>query len=260
MTGVKNITACALIIGNEVLSGRTADANLNWLALRLTEKGIRLAEARVLPDVEEVIIDAVNECREKYTYVFTTGGIGPTHDDITALCIAKAFGTTLERNAEIVRLLEERIGKDKMNEARLKMADVPVGGSLIPNHVSGVPGFRIGNVFVMAGVPSIMRGMFEGIAGELEEGARMLSRSVIAFLPEGTIADGLNAIQERHPATEIGSYPFRKDGVFGCSLVTRTTDKDELDATVEEIREMIRDLGATPVEENEIDPEDLPAG
>ena len=170
------ITACALVIGNEVLSGRTKDANLNWLASRCTNMGIRLAEARVIPDVEDVIISAINECRAKYTYVFTTGGIGPTHDDITAACIATAFGVKIERRKEAVELLETFIKKENLNEARLKMAEVPVGAELIYNPVSKAPGFRMENVYVMAGVPSIMRAMFEGYAPSLSTGTRAAAR------------------------------------------------------------------------------------
>ncbi len=251
------VTACVMIIGDEVLSGRTEDANLNWLATRLTGMGIRLAEARVIPDDEEVIIAAVNEAREKYDYVFTTGGIGPTHDDITALCVAKAFGTELERRPEAVKLLEDHMGRDRLNEARLKMAEVPVGSTLIDNPVSKAPGFRMGNVHVMAGVPSIMRAMFDGIAGDLKGGAKMLSKTVVAYLPEGTVAEGLGRIQDDHPDTEIGSYPFYKAGKFGCSLVTRATDPDELDAAAEDIRQMIRDLGGEPHED---DGSELPPG
>ena len=172
MSDLEKVTACALVIGNEVLSGRTKDANLNWIANRCTEIGILLAEARVLPDVEDVIVDAINECRIKYHYVFTTGGIGPTHDDITATCVAKAFNVAIERRKEAVELLETFIKKENLNEARLKMAEVPVGAQLIYNPVSKAPGFRMQNVYVMAGVPSIMRSMFDGFSGGLMSGKK----------------------------------------------------------------------------------------
>ena len=250
------ITACALVIGNEVLSGRTRDANLNWLASRCTEMGIRLAEARVIPDVEDVIVDAINECRAKYTYVFTTGGIGPTHDDITAACIAKAFGVEIERRKEAVELLESFIKKENLNEARLKMAEVPVGAELIYNPVSKAPGFRMQNVYVMAGVPSIMRAMFEGYAPSLLTGKQVLSESVACYLPEGAVARGLSEIQDRYPDVDIGSYPFMRSGNFGCTLVSRGTDADELKQIVSEIKDMIVSLGGEPIDKDLVTPED----
>lgn len=245
------VTACALIIGNEVLSGRVADANLNWLATRLTEDGIRLSEARVIPDDEDLIIAAINECRAKFDYVFTTGGIGPTHDDITAASVAKAFGAEIERNAEAVMLLEAFISKDRLNEARLKMADIPVGAELIGNPVSKAPGFRMDNVYVMAGVPSIMRAMFEGFRHTLSGGDPVLSRSVATMLAEGTVAAGLSEIQDHFANVDIGSYPYFRNGQFGVSLVCRSTDTKALDASIEEVRELIRSLGGDPVDEED---------
>ena len=256
MTRQETITACALVIGNEVLSGRTKDANLNWLASRCTEMGIRLAEARVIPDVEDVIVSAINECRTKYTYVFTTGGIGPTHDDITAACIARAFGVKLERRKEAVELLESFIKKENLNEARLKMAEVPVGAELIYNPVSKAPGFRMENVFVMAGVPSIMRAMFEGYAPSLLTGKQVLSESVACYLPEGAVASGLSEIQEHHPDVDIGSYPFMRSGKFGCTLVSRGTDEEELKRIVIKIKDMIISLGGDPIDKDLVTPED----
>jgi len=250
MSEITSVTAAVLIIGNEVLSGRTKDANLNWMARRLTDMGIRLKEARVIPDVEEVIVDAVNEMRAAYDYVFTTGGIGPTHDDITAACIAKAFGVEVMRHPDAVALLEAYIPADRLNEARLKMADVPVGGELIENPVSRAPGFRMENVFVMAGVPSIMRAMFDSLAPLLTGGPKVLSLAVATYLPEGTVAEGLGQIQGRHPDADIGSYPFYRDGKFGCTLVTRTADAADLAAAADEIRAMIIDLGGEPIEQD----------
>jgi len=250
MTNIKIITAGALIIGNEVLSGRTEDANLNWMARRLTDLGIRLREARVIPDIEEMIVGAVNEMRSAYDYVLTTGGIGPTHDDITAACIAKAFGVKIHRHPEAVKLLEAYIPADRLNEARLKMADVPVGGELIENPVSRAPGFRMDNVFVMAGVPSIMRAMFDSFAPLLIGGPKVLSQAVATYLPEGTVAEGLGEIQARHPEADIGSYPFYRDNKYGCSLITRTADAEELAACAEEIRALIRVLGGKPIEQD----------
>jgi molybdenum cofactor synthesis domain-containing protein len=257
MSEPNTVTACVLVIGNEVLSGRTKDANLNWLAVRLTDMGIRMAEARVIPDVEDVIVDAINECREKYTYVFTTGGIGPTHDDITSLCVAKAFGVEIERNPTAQALLESYIPPERLNEARLKMADIPVGATLIDNAVSKAPGFRMDNVYVMAGVPSIMRAMFDGYAHDLTGGEKMKSIAVASYLPEGAVAAPLGEIQDRHPKTEIGSYPFFRSGNFGCTLITRSTDDAEMEAAAAEIRAMIIELGGEPIDEDLITPEDL---
>ena len=248
------ITACCLIIGNEVLSGRTKDANLGWLAERLTGMGIRLAEARVIPDVEEVIINTVNDVRTKYNYVFTTGGIGPTHDDITSLCIAKAFGVEIHRDPEAKALLESFIPPERLNEARLKMADVPVGSVLVGNPVSKAPGFRMENVYVMAGVPSIMRAMFDGFAQELVGGDKIESIAVASYLPEGVIAEPLSTIQDDHPNVEIGSYPFFRDGNFGCTVISRGADLSELESVVDNVRQMIRNLGGEPIDEDMITP------
>ncbi len=239
-------TACLLIIGNEILSGRTQDANLPYLAKRLNELGIRLKEVRVVADDEPAIVKAVNETRAQHDYVFTTGGIGPTHDDITSGCVAKAFGTELERNAEAVRRLERHYPPGGLNEARLRMAEVPVGATLIDNPVSTAPGFRIGNVFVLAGVPRIMQAMFEGIAPSLVGGKPVMTRSVSCTLGEGVLAKGLGEIQARHPAVDIGSYPYYRVGGFGVSLVARGTEEDELAAVVDEIAALVTGLGATP--------------
>lgn len=248
MTEIKVVTACVLIIGNEVLSGRTPDANLNYLARKLSDTGIKLAEARVIPDIEQVIVDAVNEVRVKYNYVFTTGGIGPTHDDITCLCIAKAFGVGVIRHPEAERLLRSYIPPERINEARLRMADVPDGAELIHNPVSRAPGFRMGNVYVMAGVPSIMRAMFDGFAPYLAGGDKVLSRAVACFLPEGTVAKGLSDIQDRHPEVDIGSYPFFNSGKFGCTLISRSANRKSLDQVAEQIRQLIVDCGGEPID------------
>ena len=254
------VTACCIIIGNEVLSGRTKDANLGWLADRLTSMGIRMSEARVIPDVEDIIINAVNEAREKYTYVFTTGGIGPTHDDITSLCVAKAFGVEIHRDPEAQALLESFIPPERLNEARLKMADVPVGSILVGNPVSKAPGFKMDNVYVMAGVPSIMRAMFDGFAQELIGGEKMDSIPVASYLPEGAIAAPLSKIQDQYPNVEIGSYPFFRDGHFGCTLISRGTDIEELKTVAEQIRQMIRGLDGEPIDKDMITPADASTG
>jgi molybdenum cofactor synthesis domain-containing protein len=246
------VTACVIVIGNEILSGRTKDKNLGFVAERLTEWGIRLTEARVIPDIEATIVETVNACRAAFDYVFTTGGIGPTHDDITAAAVAKAFGVKLHRHPEALKIMQRQVKPEDLNEARLKMADVPEGATLIDNPVSGAPGFQIGNVYVMAGVPMIMQAMLEGLRHKLVGGAPVLSRSVRAFLPEGTVAEGLGKIQARFAAIDIGSYPFFRKGRFGTSLVLRGTDEAELESAKGDVEALVRELGETPVD----DPDD----
>ncbi|RKQ72504.1 competence/damage-inducible protein A [Oceanibaculum indicum] len=243
-------TAALLIIGNEVLSGRTKDANLSHLGTQLSEMGIRMMEARVVPDIEARIIEAVNELRARYTYVFTTGGIGPTHDDITSACIAKAFGVKLIRHPDAMTLLAAHYAATgaEFNDARKKMAEVPEGAALVENPVSKAPGFHIGNVYVFAGIPRIMQAMFDSVRGELATGAKIASRTVSCRIGEGTLAQGLGAIQARHPSIDIGSYPYFAGGGFGVSLVLRGTDEAALDAAADEVRALIRSLGGEPVE------------
>ncbi len=251
MNAPKVVTACVLIIGNEVPSGRTEDANLHWLAGRLGEVGVRLAEARVIPDIHETIAATVNETRAAFDYVITTGGIGPTHDDITTEAVATAFGVEVERNPEAVAILEDAMPKDRLNAARMRMAEMPVGATLVHNPVSRAPGFRLGNVFVLAGVPSIMRAMFDSFRHELVGGDPMLSATVVCNLAEGDIAAGLEAIQNNHPGVDIGSYPYFRAGKYGVSLVVRCTGAGELDQVSEEVRDMIRGLGAEPLMEEQ---------
>ena len=251
MEAEKTVTACVLIIGNEILSGRTQDVNLNYLAKGLNEAGVRLREARVIPDIAEVIVATLNEVRGKYDYVLTTGGIGPTHDDITNECVAKAFGVPLILHAEAKRILEERYRERGMelNEARLRMAQVPQGATLVLNPVSGAPGFRMENVFVMAGVPQIMQAMFEGVRAELRGGRPVLSRAISCGLAEGQLAKGLGEIQARYPDIDIGSYPWYRRGAYGVSLVLRTPDERRLGLASEEVADLVRVLGGTPGEE-----------
>src|SRR5215471_1199693 len=244
----KIVTACVLIIGNEILSGRTQDANLAFLAQGLNECGIRLREARVVPDEHDVIVSAVNEVRRQFDYVFTTGGIGPTHDDITARCVADAFGVALIVHPEARRLLESHYPPGQLNEARLRMAMVPEGAVLLPNPISRAPGFQIGNVFVLPGVPSIMQGIFEQLKHRLVGGTKMLSRSISCHLPEGTLAKDLGELQARYPDLEIGSYPYFRRGDFGVTLVLRGTEKVQLATAVEELNALIRALGGDPQE------------
>ncbi len=241
----KATTACALIIGNEILSGKTRDANLQFLGTELAGKGIALVEARVLRDDRAAIVAAVNECRAAYTYVFTTGGIGPTHDDITAECIGEAFGRDLVLHGEAVERLRRR-GLE-LNAARLKMAHVPEGASLIDNPLSGVPGFRVENVFVMAGIPAVARGMFSTLDGQLDGGAPIHSRNVDVHLPEGELAAPLQAISRKYPQVEIGSYPFfrerRGERRFGANLVVRGTDGKLVEQVLREIIATMTGLG-----------------
>ncbi|WP_419896228.1 competence/damage-inducible protein A [Roseomonas sp. USHLN139] len=247
-----NPTACLLIIGNEVLSGRTQDANLKFLATRLGEIGIPLREVRVIPDVPETIIGTVNEVRAKFDHVFTTGGIGPTHDDITAECIAAAFGVPWEPHPEAWARLEQHYARQtppaEFNAARQRMATMPRGARLIDNPVSIAPGFIIGNVHVMAGVPRIMQAMFEGLAPSLQGGTPVQSRSVHARgMLEGAIAEGLGQIQKDFPELDIGSYPFYRPEGGGVALVAKGTDAARLDAAAAAITAFIAGLGHTPV-------------
>ncbi|MGK9164922.1 competence/damage-inducible protein A [Inquilinus limosus] len=245
MIETRIVTAAVLVIGDEILSGRTKDANMGFLAERLTRLGIRLREARVVPDEAEEIVAAVDALRARYDYLFTTGGIGPTHDDITAECVARAFGVPLLRHPEAVRRLEAHYEPGQLNEARLRMANVPEGGELIDNPVSAAPGFRIGNVYVMAGVPRIMQAMFDGIAPSLTGGDRVLSSTVTCDLGEGVIAAGLGAIAAVYPELTIGSYPYFRAGKFGTSLVLRGTDAARLSSATEAVRSLVVSLGGT---------------
>ncbi len=244
----KIVTAAVLVIGNEILSGRTKDANLNFLAIELNAIGVRLMEARVVADVPEAIVKAVNELRAAYDYVFTTGGIGPTHDDITSECVARAFGVPIIKDPRAVRLLTNHYGEANLTEARLRMAQVPDGATLIDNPVSIAPGFQIGNVFVLAGVPAVCRAMFDGLKGRLKTGDKVLSATISGHVGEGVIAKGLGALQERYPTLEIGSYPFFRQGRFGASFVLRGTDAAALKPAADELRALIRSLGAEPIE------------
>ena len=237
----KAATACVLIIGNEILSGKTQDTNLQFLGAELAGKGITLVEARVIRDDKAAIVAAVNECRAACTYVFTTGGIGPTHDDITTECIAEAFGRDVVLHEEAVERLRRR-GLE-LNAARLKMAHVPEGSSLIDNPLSGAPGFRVENVFVMAGIPTVARGMFSTLDEQLDGGEPIHSRNVDVYLPEGELAAPLEAIVRKHPQVEIGSYPFFRKRRFGANLVVRGTDEALVDQVLKKIITTMTNLG-----------------
>ena len=244
------VTGCLIIIGNEILSGRTQDTNLAHLAVELNELGVRMVEARVIPDVEKTIVDTVNECREKFDYVFTTGGIGPTHDDITADCIALAFNTVLELHPEVVKIIQSREAPPDVMESRMRMARIPKGATLIENPTGGPPGFQMENVFVMAGIPIVMQAMGTTFDRKrIPGGDPVRSRSIGAYLSEGKVAVKLRAIQEEHPDVDLGSYPFFRQDGFGTNLVMRGTSEDELDEMLGEVRQMILDCGVEPISE-----------
>jgi len=243
------VTAAVLIIGNEILSGRTQDVNINFLACELGEIGIRLMEVRVIPDAADTIVATVNEVRARFDYVLTTGGIGPTHDDITSECIARAFGVPWELHPEASAILLDHYGRQNLTEAQLRMATTPRGAALIENPVSKAPGFQIGNVFVLAGVPRIMQSMFDSLKHRLTGGAPLRSRAIVSSLGEGLLARDFKALQDKYPAVEMGSYPFFRDGRAGTSLVLRATDEPLLERAADEVRAMIRGLGGTPVDE-----------
>jgi molybdenum cofactor synthesis domain-containing protein len=239
--------ACVIIIGNEVLSGRTQDLNLAYIGKRCDELGITLAEARVIEDDEDRIIACVNECRKLYTYVFTTGGIGPTHDDITSASIARAFSRKLIRHPDAVAAMDDYYDTGMLTEARLKMAEVPEGATLIDNPVSAAPGFQIENVYVLPGVPMIMQAMFEGISATLEGGEPMLSESVASNLGESMMAEALAALQQQYDDVSIGSYPYFKKGKLGVNLVMRSRDAQRMAELGGKLESMIAELGGEVV-------------
>ena len=236
-------TACVLIIGNEILSGRTRDENLAFLAQELNGIGIQLREVRVVPDAEADIVEAVNACRAKHDHVFTTGGIGPSHDDITAASVARALDRPLVRHPEAERRLLAYYPPEKVNEARMRMADTPEGAELIDNPVSVAPGFTVENVHVLPGVPSILRAMLPGLKPRLQGGAVVHSRTLTVFCPEGDLASPLAEIQARHPTVEIGSYPFMRQDRFGATVVLRSVDEAAIAATADELLAEVRERG-----------------
>ncbi|MFL5096798.1 MAG: competence/damage-inducible protein A [Xanthobacteraceae bacterium] len=239
------VTAALLVIGDEILSGRTKDKNIGYVAEYLTNIGVDLKEVRVVADDEGAIIEALNALRTRYTYVFTTGGIGPTHDDITADCVAKAFGVSIDVDPRARALLLTRIAEKDLNEARLRMARIPAGADLILNKVSAAPGFRIGNVHVFAGVPAIMQAMLDEVAPTLKTGARMLSATVRADLREGDIGSELGAIAKAVPEVTIGSYPFFDEQRGpNTNVVIRARDPDKLAAAKAAIEEMLKRVRA----------------
>ena len=237
-------TAAMLTIGDEILSGRTRDANLPHLAEALVARGIALCEARVVPDVAAEIIAALNALRARYDHVFTSGGIGPTHDDITADAVAAAFGVPIDIRADARAVLALNYANPEvdLNPARLRMARIPEGGILIDNPVSRAPGFTLCNVHVMAGVPEVFRAMVAGLLPRLTGGAPMLSETLRADYPEGLLAGPLGEVAAAHPAVSIGCYPFNRGGHYGANLVARGQDRDQLDAAAEALRAMLERL------------------
>jgi molybdenum cofactor synthesis domain-containing protein len=241
------VTAAVLVIGDEILSGRTKDKNIGFIADYLTAIGIDLKEVRVVSDDEHAIVEALNALRKKYTYVFTTGGIGPTHDDITAECVAKAFGVSIDYHPEAVAILKERMAKigGELNEARMRMARIPHGAALVANKVSGAPGFWIENVIVMAGVPSIMQAMVDEVAPKLKTGAKLLSESIRADAKEGDVGTELGAIVKAHPDAIIGSYPFFDEKLGpNTNIVVRSRDADKLASAKAAVESMLTKIKA----------------
>ncbi|MFW2349878.1 competence/damage-inducible protein A [Qipengyuania sp.] len=230
-------TAGLVVIGDEILSGRTHDKNIAQIASWLQVQGIRLSEVRVVPDVIERIVEAVNALREGYDYLFTTGGIGPTHDDITVDAVAEALGVPVVVHPQ-ARAILERYYADKpggLTEARLRMARVPEGAELIPNRMSGAPGIKLGNIHLMAGVPHITAGMLDALTGTLEGGAPLLSETVGCWTPESEVADILRQVEQAHDQCQIGSYPFFREGRVGANFVVRSTSEDELRSCVDSL-------------------------
>ena len=246
-----NPTAAVLLIGNEILSGRTQDINLNHIATKLSAVGIQVCECRVIPDIESVIVDSLNSLRSQYTYVFTTGGIGPTHDDITAQCVANAFGVPLLQHPKAVSLLSDYFASRNVeaNEARMRMANVPEGGTLVDNPVSVAPGFCIGNVYVMAGVPRIMQAMLANIIPTLTHGQTLRSVTVVCDLAEGLISKPLELLQKEFPQLDLGSYPGKQHTTFQVSLVARGIDTEQLAQVQSKLVELVTDLGGHVIDQ-----------
>jgi len=243
----KIVTAAMVVIGDEILSGRTQDKNVTYVATSLGDAGIQLREVRVIPDDTSEIVAAVNHCRHKYDYVFTSGGIGPTHDDITADAIAAAFDVGIDYHPQALALLSEMYEKSGIdfNDARKRMTRIPDGATLVDNPISKAPGFRLENVFVMAGVPNIMQAMMQSILPELTGGDKVLNRTIGASIPEGKIAESLGALQQKFPTVSMGSYPYFKKGQIGTNLVLRATDTVQLDLACAALQSVLSDMDAT---------------
>lgn len=236
----KEFTSAILIIGNEILSGRTVDKNTSFIAKWLGDLGISVEEVKIIPDKEDVIISSLNELRKKYQYVFTTGGIGPTHDDITSESVAKAFGKKYEYNKEAYAILEKYYANSDFNEGRKKMARMPEAASLIYNKQGSAPAFSIENVFVLPGIPSYVELMLPQLKDVLISGKKIISVSVDAKIRESSVAVDLSKIQDKYPNIDIGSYPYSKEGGFGTVLVMRGIDSAEINRCTEEVKEMVK--------------------
>ena len=239
MASAKSVTACVLLIGNEILSGRTQDINLNHISKTLGKWGIQVREARVIPDVEETIIETLNSVRKHFDYVFTTGGIGPTHDDITAVCIAKAFNMPVVRHPDIEARINTRQAPPEVMKSRLLMARVPEGAKLIDNPTGGPQGFYIDNVYVMAGIPRVMQAMLSSLEGSLKFGDVVHSFSIRAYLGESQISEPLGQVQDEFSDLDIGSYPFLAEDRYGTMLVIRGTNLEDIQNAADAIKEII---------------------
>ena len=240
------VTAAVLVIGDEILSGRTKHKNIGTIAEMCTAVGIDLKEVRIVADDEPAIVEAIKVLRGRYTYVFTTGGIGPTHDDITADCVAKAFAVPLDVHPDAVAILKERLAKTggELNEARLRMARIPRGAVLVANKISGAPGFWIGNVITMAGIPAVMQSMMEEVLPKLKTGVKLLSESVRADAKEGDVGTELGVIAKAHPETIIGSYPFFDERGPNTNIVVRARDPQKLAAAKAAVERMLTEIRA----------------
>jgi molybdenum cofactor synthesis domain-containing protein len=239
------ITAAVLVIGDEILSGRTKDKNIGYIAEYLTEIGVDLREVRVVPDVTAEIVAAVNALRHRYSYLFTTGGIGPTHDDITADAVAEAFGVSIAEDPRAIAMMLTRYKSADLNAARRRMARIPAGADLIENSVSAAPGFKIGNVIVMAGVPTVMQAMLDAVAPELATGVKMMVETIDArALPEGIYAASLGELAAAHRAVSIGSYPSFREGRFHNQIVVRSKDAVAMAAAAAAVRTLVEQLSA----------------
>ena len=249
-TGLGRIwTAGLAVIGDEILSGRTQDKNIGQVATWLNAQGIRLSEVRIVPDIEDRIVEAIDALRSAYDYCFTTGGIGPTHDDITVDAVAKALGVPVVIHPQARAILERYYAnKGGLNEGRLRMARVPEGAELIPNQMSGAPGIKLGNLYLMAGVPHITAGMLDALSGTLEGGRPLVSVTVGAFAPESEVADILRQAEQSAEGISIGSYPFFKQGRVGSNFVVRSEDEGRARAVAEELAGKLAEVGYEPVE------------
>ncbi len=248
-SSTEDVTAALLVIGDEILSGRTVDQNINYIAKHCTATGIRLMEVRVVSDNQDRIVEALDALRHANDYVFTTGGIGPTHDDITAESVAKAFGVELEESQEAIRIMQERYPGKELTKGRRLMARIPVGGLLVQNTVSGAPGFMIGNVIVMAGVPKIMQVMLDAVTPKLRRGLRLISRQVVVHHPESTVAELIGRLDLENETVSLGSYPYFKEGKVGTTIVLRSVDEDRLGKVCDEFKAALTGEGKTFVEE-----------